>query len=80
MGDLPDLNRERLTIREAVQLTGFTRSYFARLLKAGHLEGFRLDREWFLYADSLVAFLAKERKRGPKAGKRGASDANLSVS
>lgn len=53
-----DTTREYMTTPEAA----LTRIYLAQLLRKGTLEGFRLSREWFVYADSLEKFLAVPRK------------------
>jgi hypothetical protein len=63
-----DLNRSHLTIAQAMERSGLTRSYLTYLLRNKKLEGFRYPstREWFVYTDSLEAFLASPRKPGPK--------------
>ncbi len=65
-----DLQRAHLTIPQAAERCGLTPSYLAHLLRNRRLEGFRLAREWFVYADSLEAFLAHPRKPGPKGPRR----------
>jgi hypothetical protein len=59
-------DRPSLTTPQAATLSGLTTSYITLLLREGKLEGFRLARDWFVYTDSLEAFLAKPRKPGPK--------------
>jgi tetratricopeptide (TPR) repeat protein len=44
--------------------------YLGLLLRKGTLEGFRRGRDWFVYADSLEAFLASPRKSGPKGPRK----------
>ena len=73
-----DTTRDYLTTPEAAERSGLTRVYLALLLRKGTLEGFRRGRDWFVYADSLEAFLATPRKSGPKGPRKPASsgDAN----
>jgi excisionase family DNA binding protein len=61
-------NRAYMTTPEAAERSGLTKNYLAHLLRKGKLEGFRVGqaREWFIYTDSLEAFLASKRKSGPK--------------
>jgi excisionase family DNA binding protein len=61
-----DTSRPYLTVAQAVERTGWTRSYLAYLMRRGKLEGFRVAREWLIYVDSLESFLASPRKPGPK--------------
>jgi excisionase family DNA binding protein len=72
-----DTNRNSLTTPEAAERSGLTRVYLALLLRRGTLEGFRRGRDWFVYADSLEAFLAAPRKPGPR-GPRKAPSTELS--
>ena len=67
-----DTSRPYLTVAQAVERTGWTRSYLAYLMRQQKLDGFRYPgtKEWFIYADSLEQFLATNRKPGPK-GPRG---------
>jgi hypothetical protein len=71
MTDHPE-ERSRIPTAEAMRRTGWSRSYLTSLLRAGTLEGFRYPgtREWFIYVDSLNAYLAQMRKPGPKGPKR----------
>ena len=59
-------NRVLLPTTEASRIAGFTTSYIQRLLREGRIEGVKLDAVWLVYEDSLAAFLAQPRKRGPK--------------
>lgn len=59
-------DRVLLPTSEASKLAGFTTSYLQRLLREGRIEGVKLDAVWLVYEDSLTAFLAQPRKRGPK--------------
>ena len=58
--------RPYLTTPQAAVRSGLTSSYMTYLLRKNKLEGFRLAREWFIYTDSLDAFLEHPRKPGPK--------------
>ncbi len=63
-------NRECLTSSQARQHSDLSSVYLAQLLRKGTLEGFKIDREWFIYADSLEQFLAKHRKPGPRGPRK----------
>lgn len=63
-------NRECLTSSQARQQSELSSVYLAQLLRKGTLEGFKIDREWFIYADSLEQFLAKNRKPGPRGPRK----------
>lgn len=65
-----DTNREYITTPEAAKRSGLSKVYLAHLLKRGTLEGFQMARDWFIYTDSLDAFLAKPRKSGPKGPRK----------
>lgn len=70
-------NRGCLTSSEARKYADLSNVYLAQLLRKGTLEGFKIDREWFIYADSLELFLARKRKPGPKGPRKSPSeDAN----
>jgi excisionase family DNA binding protein len=69
-----DTTRDYLTTPEAAERSGLTRVYLALLLRKGTLEGFRRGRDWFVYADSLEAFLAIPRKSGPKGPRKPPSE------
>jgi excisionase family DNA binding protein len=69
-----DTNRDHLTTPEAAEHSGLTRTYLALLLRRGTLEGFRHGRDWFVYTDSLEAFLAAPRKSGPRGPRKPPSE------
>lgn len=59
-------NRACLTSTQARQYADLSNVYLAQLLRKGTLDGFKIDREWFIYLDSLEQFLSRHRKPGPK--------------
>ena len=59
-------NREFLTTEEAHAKTGLSLRYLQQLLKDERLDGFKAGPVWFVYTDSLTAFVDQPRKRGPK--------------
>jgi hypothetical protein len=63
-------NRGCLTSSQARQYSDLSGVYLAQLLRKGTLEGFKIDREWFIYIDSLEQFLAKTRKPGPRGPRK----------
>ncbi len=69
--------RECLTSTQARKHSGLSNVYLAQLLRKKTIEGFKIDREWFIYTDSLEQFLAKNRKPGPQ-GPRNKTTTNVS--
>ena len=69
-----ETNRICLTTSQARKHSDLSRVYLAQLLRKGTLEGFKIDREWFIYADSLEQFLAKNRKPGPRGPRKPLSE------
>lgn len=67
-------NRECLTSSQTRQHSDLSNVYLAQLLRKGTLEGFKIDREWFIYTDSLEQFLAKNRKPGPRGPRKPPSE------
>jgi excisionase family DNA binding protein len=51
---------------EACKIAGFSRQHIHRLLRNGTIDGIKLGHDWLVYEDSLTAYLAQPRKRGPK--------------
>ena len=63
-------HRSYLTTPQAAERTGLSKTYLTKLLRNGKLEGFRLGRDWLIYADSLDRYLAVPHKPGPKGPRR----------
>ena len=59
-------NRILLPTSEACKITGFSPAYIQRLLREKRIEGQKIGVVWLVYEDSLQAFTAQPRKRGPK--------------
>ena len=59
-------DRAFLTTEGAREKTGFSIRYVQQLLQDKRIEGFKVGPVWFVYEDSLIAFAAQPRKRGPK--------------
>lgn len=66
MSQLLSSDRVLLPTSEACKITGFSSAYIQRLLRDKRLEGVKLGPIWLVYQDSLTAFVAQPRKRGPK--------------
>jgi excisionase family DNA binding protein len=63
--------RPVLTTGEASRQSGLSRDYILRLLSTGRIEGVQLmGREWMVYEDSLMAFLAEPRSPGRKGPRK----------
>ena len=67
--------RKLLSTAEACLISGFGRQYIERLLRQGRLVGIKPAHDWLVYEDSLYAFLAQPRKRGPKGPRQTSSSA-----
>ena len=65
--------RKLLSTAEACQISGLGRQYIERLLRQGRLVGIKPAHDWLVYEDSLLAFLAQPRKRGPKGPRKDSS-------
>lgn len=62
-----------LTTAQARKHSDLSGVYLGRLLRNKTLDGFKVDREWFIYADSLERFLASPRKSGPRGPRKPAA-------
>jgi excisionase family DNA binding protein len=60
---------------EACKIADFSRQHIHRLLRSGSIEGIKLGHDWLVYEDSLEAYLALPRKRGPKGPHKPSSQA-----
>ena len=69
-----ETHRTCLTTSQARKHSDLSGVYLAQLLRKGTIEGFKIDREWFIYADSLEQFLAKNRKPGPRGPRKPSSE------
>lgn len=70
-------DREFLSTSEACEKTGLSSRYIQRLLQEGRLEGFKASTIWFVYEDSLSAFVAQPRRRGPKGSRNKAEQSQM---
>ena len=68
--------RKLVSTARACQISGFGRQYIERLLRQGRLAGIKPAHDWLVYEDSLYAFLAQPRKRGPKGPRKLAPSAD----
>ena len=59
-------DRVLLSTSEAVQASGLSREHIQRLARQKRIEGIKPAHDWFVFEDSLKAFLAQPRKTGPK--------------
>ena len=72
-------DRKLLSTAEASRISGLGRQYLERLLRQGRLAGIKPGHDWLVYEDSLHAFLAQPRKRGPKGPRKSAASALLTA-
>ncbi len=57
-------DRVLLSTTEACEMAEISLTYIQRLLRDERVEGVKMGRDWFVYEDSLKAFMAQPRKRG----------------
>ena len=57
-------DRVLLSTAEACEIAEVSLTYIQRLLRDQRVEGVKMGRDWFVYEDSLKAFIAQPRKRG----------------
>jgi hypothetical protein len=70
-------DRVLLKAVDARKIAGFSRQHMQRLLKSKSIEGEKLGRDWFVYEDSLRAFLDQPRKPGPKGPRKQSSQQDI---
>jgi excisionase family DNA binding protein len=63
-------SRVLLSTSEASERSGFSSRYIQRLLTEERIEGVKVGSVWLAYEDSLKAFIAQPRKRGPKGPRK----------
>ena len=66
--DQPKIN-ELITFSEAARLSGFTDRHLRKLAYQNELWAIKLGRNWFTTAQAVKAYLARNRKPGPKPKK-----------
>jgi len=71
--------RVLLSTTEAMEASGFSREHIQRLLRNKKVEGVKPGHDWFVYEDSLKAFLAQPRKTGPKPKQPQSQQSSLDV-
>jgi excisionase family DNA binding protein len=63
---LDEVGRRLLSVTEAALVSQFTPSYLRRLLRTGKLAGVKVGRDWFTTEEAIRAYLAEDRRPGPK--------------
>ena len=62
----------KLTIRQAAKLTGYSEAHLRRLAKRGEaFEAEMFGYNWAIDKDSLLAFVQRQKERGEQYGPRG---------
>lgn len=59
-------NDHLITTREAANISGLSKMYLSQLAQTGVVQAQKLQREWLISSNSLMAYLALPRKRGPR--------------
>ena len=57
---------EWISVKEAAEYTGYTRSHIRYLLRTGEVDGRRFGRDWFTTKKALDSYLATNPRPGPK--------------
>ena len=63
-------DRVLISASQATTRAGYSRQHMQRLLISRRVEGVKLGRDWFVYEDSLMAFLAQPHRPGPKGPRK----------
>lgn len=63
---LDQVAHKLISVTEAATLSGLTPSYLRRLLRKQELAGVKVGRDWFTTEEALRAYLAQDRRPGPK--------------
>jgi excisionase family DNA binding protein len=63
--DQPSLT-DLITLKEAAELSGLSQSHLRLLVTRGEMWGKKLGRNWFTTAQAVKAYLARDRRPGPK--------------
>jgi excisionase family DNA binding protein len=53
-----------VTIQEAAELTGFSRTHVRRLVVAGRIEGLKVGRDWLVDRAALLAYSERAQALG----------------
>lgn len=61
----------KLTIKQAAKLTGYSGAHLRRMAKRGAFEAEMFGDNWAIDKDSLLAFVQKQKREGGKHGPRG---------
>lgn len=69
VSDQPKLG-ELISAKEAAELSGFTQRHIRLLISRGELWGQKLGRDWFTTTQAVRAYLARNRRPGPKPKQR----------
>jgi hypothetical protein len=56
-----------ITLQEAATQSGLSSSHLRLLVRRGDLWGRKLGRNWFTTREAVIAYLARDRKPGPKS-------------
>lgn len=59
-----------LTTLDATRLTGYNLEYVRRLVRARKIVAKKWGRDWMISQASLLGYVEKERRRGPRAKKK----------
>lgn len=60
---------QRLTINQAAERYNLSASHLRRLVRTNRVGGKRFGRDWVTTPSAVEAYLATERKTGPKSAK-----------
>jgi hypothetical protein len=61
---------EWLTVREAVNLSGYNDEYITRLIREGKVKARKISIVWLIDRQSLLSYLGKAQSLGGKRGRK----------
>lgn len=63
-------SQRELTIKEAVEVSGYSRPRLTQLAKEGTIEGRKIGPIWLIKEESLRVYMAQPHKPGPKGPRK----------
>jgi hypothetical protein len=59
-----------LTVREAVELSGYSDEHITRLIRGGNLNACKVSIIWLVDRESLIVYVKKTQAAGKKRGRK----------
>ena len=66
---MSDSDTTWITLAQAAEISGLSHSHLRLLARQGKIKSQKLGRDWLTTEDAVRAYMATDRKPGPKPGK-----------